>query len=133
MGVEIAVSDPGKIATRGVGGWCRVGGMRDTHALPKWRSHKVVEGFKITCIVLDQVPGGAAQLRGYDIRFDRKLQVLVLQPYVEKHAPRVGGYFVRYDDGYESFSPAAAFEGGYTSVDAELAGAANAGPENPSA
>ena len=79
------------------------------------------------------MPGGAAQLRGYDIRFDRKLQVLVLQPYVEKHAPRVGGYFVRYDDGYESFSPAAAFEGGYTSVDAELAGAANAGPENPSA
>jgi hypothetical protein len=31
-----------------------------------------------------------------------------------KHDPQVGGYFVEYEDGYESFSPAKAFEGGYT-------------------
>ncbi len=34
--------------------------------------------------------------------------------YFEKHTPEVGGYFVQYKDGYKSFSPAAAFEEGYT-------------------
>ena len=78
---------------------------------------KVVEGFQIKRIEHD-TPSfvGGAILHGYDIRFDRKLQVLVLQSYIEKHAPLVGGYFVRYEDGYESFSQAAAFEGGYTPI-----------------
>ncbi len=30
--------------------------------------------------------------------------------------PEVGGYYVQYKDGYESFSPADAFEDGYTRV-----------------
>lgn len=34
--------------------------------------------------------------------------------YVAKHKPEVGGYYVVYDDGYKSFSPAKAFEDGYT-------------------
>jgi hypothetical protein len=34
--------------------------------------------------------------------------------YLHKHNPQVGGYFVQYDDGYKSFSPARAFEEGYT-------------------
>lgn len=34
--------------------------------------------------------------------------------YWSKHKPQVGGYYVVYDDGYESFSPAKAFEEGYT-------------------
>ena len=57
MGVEIAVSDSLENRPPGVGGWSRVGGMRDTHALPTWRSHKVVEGFKIDRIGLDITPG----------------------------------------------------------------------------
>lgn len=36
--------------------------------------------------------------------------------YCRKHKPQVGGYYVRYKDGYESFSPAQAFEEGYTRV-----------------
>lgn len=31
-----------------------------------------------------------------------------------KHKPMAGGYYVVYKDGYTSFSPAAAFEEGYT-------------------
>jgi len=38
----------------------------------------------------------------------------VNQEYITKHAPRVGGYFVVYKDGYKSYSPAQAFEEGYT-------------------
>ena len=32
---------------------------------------------------------------------------------MEKHKPHAGGYYVVYDDGYKSFSPAKAFEEGY--------------------
>jgi len=34
--------------------------------------------------------------------------------YFLKHKPEVGGYFVQYEDGYKSYSPAKAFEEGYT-------------------
>jgi beta-phosphoglucomutase-like phosphatase (HAD superfamily) len=33
-----------------------------------------------------------------------------------KHKPQPDGYLVRYEDGYERFSPAKAFEEGYTKV-----------------
>ncbi len=33
--------------------------------------------------------------------------------YIEKHKPQVGGYYVVYQDGYRSYSPAEAFEQGY--------------------
>lgn len=33
-----------------------------------------------------------------------------------KHDPQKGGYYVVYEDGYVSFSPAEAFEGGYTRI-----------------
>ena len=34
--------------------------------------------------------------------------------YVQRHKPEVGGYYVVYKDGYKSYSPAKAFEEGYT-------------------
>ena len=37
----------------------------------------------------------------------------VSREYLFKHKPIAGGYYVRYKDGYESFSPALAFEEGY--------------------
>jgi hypothetical protein len=40
----------------------------------------------------------------------------VSDEYIAKHKPEVGGYFVVYDDGYKSFSPAKAFEEGYTRI-----------------
>ena len=38
----------------------------------------------------------------------------VTKSYMDKHDPKPGGYWVQYDDGYQSFSPAEAFESGYT-------------------
>lgn len=38
----------------------------------------------------------------------------VSREYVLKHNPKVGGYYVVYADGYKSWSPAQAFEEGYT-------------------
>ena len=40
----------------------------------------------------------------------------VSREFVLKHRPQVGGYYVVYDDGYKSFSPAKAFEEGYTRI-----------------
>lgn len=40
----------------------------------------------------------------------------VSEEYVTKHNPQSGGYFVVYEDGYKSFSPAKAFEEGYTRI-----------------
>ena len=37
--------------------------------------------------------------------------------YMRKHQPQVGGYYVIYQDGYRSFSPAKPFEDGYRLID----------------
>jgi hypothetical protein len=37
---------------------------------------------------------------------------------MKKHRPQVGGYYVLYEDGYHSFSPAPAFESGYSLIPA---------------
>ena len=36
--------------------------------------------------------------------------------YCARHDPQVGGYYVVYDDGYESWSPGKTFESGYTRI-----------------
>lgn len=40
----------------------------------------------------------------------------VTKSYIDKHDPQPGGYFVQYEDGYMSYSPAKAFEEGYTRI-----------------
>lgn len=36
--------------------------------------------------------------------------------YIKKHKPQAGGYYVVYEDGYKSWSPAEPFESGYTKL-----------------
>ncbi len=86
--------------------------------IPTYVCHKHVQAFKIGIIDLDEdvakrldrdTTGGAALLSSdvlgpavtVDIAFMRRCN------------PKVGGYYVRYEDGYESYSPAKAFEEGY--------------------
>lgn len=40
----------------------------------------------------------------------------VTPEWMKKNKPQVGGYFVAYEDGYTSYSPAKAFEEGYVEV-----------------
>lgn len=42
--------------------------------------------------------------------------IAVSHEYVERCRPQIGGYFVVYEDSYESYSPAKAFEDGYTRI-----------------
>jgi hypothetical protein len=81
--------------------------------LPRYQSHKKVWALKIRDLHADHPSGkeGEALVTPEDSRY---APFLVGKDYVAKHAPQAGGYYVVYEDGYKSFSPAEAFEGGYT-------------------
>lgn len=42
--------------------------------------------------------------------------IVISKEYYEKFKPYPGGYYVVYEDGYESFSPKEAFENGYFEI-----------------
>lgn len=76
--------------------------------LPRWQCHKIVQAAQIESIRDQHVPDGAilGLTGGFTVKVDAK--------WVDRHQARVGGYYVVYEDGYASYSPQAAFEGGYT-------------------
>lgn len=88
--------------------------------LPLYQSHKRVHAVKIKAI--DHKPNpdltgltGATSYGAVITPEEAGIDPFeVSAEYVSKHTPRPGGYYVVYDDGYSSFSPADAFEGGYT-------------------
>lgn len=86
--------------------------------MPKYRSHKEVWALKIARLQHtgspDQEADGSLIMTPEDARF---APILLSAEYVAKHRPKVGGYYVVYDGGYESWSPAEAFETGYTLID----------------
>lgn len=51
------------------------------------------------------------------IMFEGMPPIMVSLDFIEKHKPKSGDYLVQYEDGYQSVSPAAAFESGYTAID----------------
>lgn len=87
--------------------------------MPRYKCHKQVWALKIDAINLDsdvaqsegrETDGGAfiyPEEKGY-------APFKVDAAYLEKHKPEAGGYYVVYQDGYKSFSPAKAFEFGYS-------------------
>lgn len=85
--------------------------MSETCAeMPRYQCHKKVRALKIKEVVLRPADGHVlvpeeSQTYG---------PLSVTDEYISKHKPEAGGYYVVYDDGYESFSPAKAFEDGYT-------------------
>lgn len=86
--------------------------------MPRYRCHKEVWALRIREIVRDcdvakgsgRETDGSAMItpeeKGY-------APFKVSEAYMRKHNPSVGGYYVVYDDGYESYSPQHAFEQGY--------------------
>jgi hypothetical protein len=89
-----------------------------TPALPRYRSHKIVEAAKILDVI-HYSSSAIADGWGGVLRLDGFGSWRVQAEYVAKHDPKEGGYYVRYADGYESFSPAEAFEEGYTLIEDE--------------
>ena len=82
--------------------------------MPRYRSHKTVWALKIATVVscgtdttTDENP--IVELHFEDARFAPKKVILRNKP-----EPQDGWYYVQYEDGYWSFSPAAQFEAGNT-------------------
>lgn len=77
-------------------------------ALPLYKCHKRVWALQIARV--DRNSGVLYFLE------DRYPPRVVGEEYVARHDPQPTGYWVRYVDGYESYSPKQAFEDGYTPV-----------------
>jgi hypothetical protein len=90
---------------------------KDLVGLGKYECHKTVHAARILAVK----PSGSDQLpcfltlAGADMAADQ-FEREVPAAYLTKHQPEAGGYFVVYEDGYTSYSPKQAFEGGYTLV-----------------
>ena len=88
--------------------------------MPRYKCHKEVWALKIDRVQLD---ADDARVEGRETDGSARLfveapyaTVCVDAAYVRKHNPSAGGYYVVYEDGYKSFSPAEPFESGYTRV-----------------
>lgn len=96
-----------------------MGAMRE---MPRYQSHKKVWALKIAQI--EHLPNpditGMSAAASYGAIItpveDGYAPFPVSAEYVIKHKPQEGGYFVQYEGGYKSYSPAEAFEGGYTPI-----------------
>lgn len=74
--------------------------------MPKYKSHKEVWALKIKSVDATTVTPEDAGYAPFEVP----------EQYIAKRDPKAGGYYVVYEDGYQSFSPAEAFESGYTAV-----------------
>lgn len=86
--------------------------------MPRYRSHKQVWALKIASVT-DPNTDPTAETDGSRIlSFEDEgySTIRVDAEYVRKHNPQPGGYYVVYQDGYTSWSPAKSFEEGYTRV-----------------
>lgn len=83
--------------------------------LPRYQCHKQVWALKIKSIEQGteptSLPGGSWLLIPENGRYG---PLEVSHEWYCKNQPSTGGYWVQYEGGYTSYSPADAFESGYT-------------------
>ncbi len=89
--------------------------------MPRYKCHKEVWALKIDAVNLgaDVAKSEGRETTGGAFIYPEDKAYAPFQvdaDYVRKHKPEAGGYYVVYADGYKSFSPAKAFEDGYTRV-----------------
>lgn len=90
----------------------------NSREMPKYQSHKQVWALKIKSIVRDG-EGENRESNGSAIITPEEggyAPFKVDHEYMHKHKPQEGGYYVVYEGGYKSFSPAEPFESGYTKL-----------------
>ena len=94
--------------------------MEAQKEMPRYKCHKTVGALKIRDIIGDweqEKPDdeiGSITIVPEEHGF---ASIEVDRAYLVRHKPQPGGYYVVYDDGYQSFSPAKAFEAGYTRIE----------------
>lgn len=96
--------------------------MSVSREMPKYQCHKRVYALKIAEILPNPNPDatGRSAATSYGARIvpaDPHYGTFEVDAnYMNRHSPKAGGYYVVYDDGHASFSPAAAFETGYSPI-----------------
>jgi len=81
--------------------------------MKQYRSHKIVEAGKITAIEVDEDKTARIALDTGEVITTRSGWYHQQTSRIDGDA-LIGGYYVRYSDGYDSWSPAGVFEDGYT-------------------
>lgn len=85
--------------------------------MPEYQCHKKVWALKIKSVINSPpdviVDGGSWDL---EIEAPGYAPIRVSHEWMLKHGPESGGYYVVYEDGYKSYSPAKAFEAGYKRI-----------------
>lgn len=89
--------------------------MTVSREMPKYQCHKQVWALKIQSI---SVGKSNEQFVLLHFEEDGYAPLPVSADWHFKHKPEVGGYYVVYEDGYKSYSPSAAFESGYSLIQA---------------
>lgn len=79
--------------------------------MPRYKCHKEVDALKVAGYAVQE--DGSILLTFEEEGF---APVTVPSSFARGRQDLTGGYYVVYDDGYASWSPAAAFEAGYTRV-----------------
>ncbi|WP_395734122.1 hypothetical protein [Prosthecobacter sp.] len=100
--------------------------MNNTQAqLPQYQCHKKVWALKIKAVQLHDPTGSNPPVEfagGFLMPEDSRFNPIAFDAdFYRKHEPVDGCYWVQYEDGYTSISPASAFESGYSLVDHRLA------------
>ena len=95
--------------------------MSASAQMPQYRSHKKVWALKIASVedvsVVEEHEGGG--MGGHSevlLSFENKTFAPVQVDARNRPQPATGWYYIVYPDGYQSFSPAEAFESGYSLV-----------------
>lgn len=84
--------------------------------MPKYQCHKKVWALKISDVDTTEKNKNGEYNCYLEFEDKRYAPIAVGQGYSEKHKPKAGGYYVVYEGGYQSYSPADAFESGYTLI-----------------
>lgn len=80
---------------------------------PRYKCHKEVRALKISSVV---IPSGRP---GSLLYFEEGFPAMeITSAWRIQNNPKAGGYFVLYEDGYTSYSPAEPFEAGYARIPA---------------
>lgn len=89
--------------------------------MPLYKCHKQVRALKIEEVTLHDPEGSNPPLEfagGFIFPENKSYPPIpITAEFWHKHKPQPDGYFIQYADGHTSYSPAKAFEEGYTVVD----------------
>lgn len=82
--------------------------------LKRYRCHKIVQAAKLAGVEMHDDSDGATRAT---LKFEDGGELSPTMAWMQRHSPQAGGFYVTYEDGYASYSPAAAFESGYTLIE----------------